>query len=195
MRPQSRVAIALVAAMTVACSSTKSAAPLGLPTPSGATPTPSSPKIPKSQQEAQDTVLHYLQKTVNGLPPGTVLDSTDFRGGGNVPCDDYMGPGKPPTEYEYWTHVNGPHSASSDALVVRAGDVWRSWGFNVIECDEFRKPNRFGYAPDGYRLQIKGPSKPDYPPTLIGSSPCFPGELARDDIGAPKVIKQNSPDA
>ncbi len=45
-------------------------------------PTPSAPKIPSSQQEAQDTVLHYLQKTVAGLPAGTVLDSTDFRGGG-----------------------------------------------------------------------------------------------------------------
>lgn len=158
-------------------------------------PTPSvrSPKIPKSQQEAQDTVLQYLQKTVDGLPPDTVLDSTDFRGGGNVSCDDdHTGPGNPPTEYEYWTHVNGPHGTSSDELVVRAGEVWRSWGFTVTERDDFRKPNRFGYAPDGYRLQIKGPSKPGYPPTLIGSSPCFPGELARTDIGAPKVIKQGS---
>ena len=34
-------------------------------------PVAESPKVPNSQQEAQDTVLQYLQRTVNGLPPGT----------------------------------------------------------------------------------------------------------------------------
>ncbi|SRX92132.1 hypothetical protein [Mycobacterium shimoidei] len=160
------------------------------------TPAAPSPKIPSSQQEAQDTVLHYLQKTVDGLPPGTVLDSTDFRGGGNVPCDDdYMGPGKPPSEYEYWTHVNGPPGTAPDELIVRAGDLWRSWGFNVIERSGFEKPNRFGYAPDGYKLHIDAAYPPGYPPTLIVSSPCFSGDLVREDIPAPKVIKQKSPGA
>ncbi|SHP44857.1 Uncharacterised protein [Mycobacteroides abscessus subsp. abscessus] len=156
-------------------------------------PTPASPRIPTSQQEAQDAVLRYLQKTVDGLPPGTVLDSTDFRGGGNVPCDDnFTGPGKPPTEYEYWTHVMGPPGASSDELVAATGEVWRSWGLTVVERDDFRKPNRFGYAPDSYRLQIKGPGSPGFPPTLIVSSPCFPGNLVRDDIPAPSVIKRTA---
>ncbi len=157
-------------------------------------PTPASPKIPRTQQEAQDTVLRYLRKTVDGLPPGTVLDSTDFRGGGNLTCDDHFtGPGKPPTEYEYWTHVMGPPGVSSDELVAATGEVWRSWGLTVVERDDFRKPNRFGYAPDSYRLQIKGPGSPGYPPTLIVSSPCFPGDLVRDDISAPSAIKQTAP--
>jgi hypothetical protein len=159
-------------------------------------PVPRSPKIPTSQREAEDTVLHYLQKTVDGLPPGTILDSTDFRGGGNVPCDDdYTGSGKPPTEYEYWTHVNGPHGTTSGELIARAGDIWRSWGFTVIERNGFEKPNRFGYAADGYRLHIEAAYPPGYPSTLIGSSPCFPGELTLDDIPAPKVLEQGSPGA
>lgn len=158
------------------------------------TPTPPPPKTPSSQQEAQDTVLHYLQKTVDGLAAGTVLDSTDFRGGGNVPCDDdFTGPGKPPTEYEYWTHVNGPSGVSSDELVAATGEVWRSWGLTVVERDDFRKPNRFGYTQEAYLLQVKGPSTPGYPPTLIVSSPCFPGDLVRDDIPTPNVIQQTAP--
>ncbi|WP_237160479.1 hypothetical protein [Mycolicibacter engbaekii] len=157
------------------------------------TPATPAPKVPSSQQEAQDTVLHYLQKTVDGLPAGTVLDSTDFRGGGNGSCDDnFTGPGRPPTQYEYWTHVHGPLGASPDELVAATGEVWRSWGLTVTERDDFRKPNRFGHTPESYLLQVKGSGRPGYPPTLIVSSPCFPGDLVRDDTPAPSVIRQTA---
>ena len=58
----------------------------------------------------------------------------------------------------------------------------------VVERDGFTKPNRFGYAPDGYRLQIEAASQQGYPPTIQGSSPCFPGAIAREDIPIPVVI-------
>lgn len=138
--------------------------------------------------------MHYPQKTVDGLPVGTVLDGTDFRGGGNVPCDgNYTGPGKPPTEYEYWMHVTGPAGNSSDELVAATGEVWRSWGLTVVERADFRKPNRFTYTQESYLLQVKGPSTPGYAPTRLVSSPCFPSDLVRDDIPAPTVIKQTAP--
>lgn len=43
-----------------------------------------------------------------------------------------------------------------------------------MERDGFRKPNQFGYGPDGYRMQIVIPAQDGYPPTLAGSSPRFP---------------------
>ena len=48
----------------------------------------------------------------------------------------------------------------------------------------------YGYPADGYSLQIKGPSKPGYPPTVIVSSPCFPAEHARDGLPAPTIFTQ-----
>lgn len=190
-----------VVAVLAACSSNNPDS-LGPTEPGGATPipggamtdvpTPAEPKVPTSQQEAQDTVLGYLQKTVDGLPPGTTLDSTNFRGAANRSCDDeYTGPGRGPTRFSVWTHVVGPQDASPEGLVAQAGDLWRSWGLTVIERDDFRKPNRFGYPPDGYELQIKGAGKPGYPPTLIASSLCFPGDLARDNFPFPQVIRQS----
>lgn len=194
------MAAPLAVAICIAGCTSKSSTSLG-PVPTGVTvigrnsvsnvPTPAAPKIPASQQEAQDAVIGYLQKTVNGLPPGTALDSTDFRGGANMACvDEHTDPGKPPTRFEYWTHVNGPQGSNPDDLVSKTGDVWKSLDINVIERDDFRKPNRFGYASDGYELQIKGAAKPGYPPTLIVLSPCFPGDLERDDIAWPSVVAQ-----
>src|ERR1700736_2010547 len=49
--------------------------------------------------------------------------------------------------------------------------IWKQWGWQVIERDGFTKPNRFGYAPDGYVLQIEARPDPKYPPSLVGSSP------------------------
>lgn len=129
----------------------KPSTPFGPAVPTGATaiggssvsnvPTPAAPNVPASQQEAQDTVVGYLQKTVNSLPPGTTLDSTDFRGGANTDCvDEPLGSDKSPTRFEYWTHVNGPQGISPDDLVSRTGDAWKSWGTNVIERDDFPKP-------------------------------------------------------
>lgn len=49
----------------------------------------------------------------------------------------------------------------------------------MIERDGFEKPNQFGYFPDGYHIQIKAAYPPDYPPTIVATSPCFPGDLRR----------------
>ena len=65
-------------------------------------------------------------------------------------------------------------------VTATAGDTWKSWGWYVIERDGFYKPNRFGYGPDGYRLQIMAAPQPGYPPSLQGISPCFPGNLPND---------------
>jgi hypothetical protein len=39
-----------------------------------------------------------------------------------------------------------------DAVIGQTGDIWKSWGWYVMERDGFREPNRFGYARDGYSL-------------------------------------------
>jgi hypothetical protein len=159
-----------------------------------AIPSAASPRIPSSQQEAQDTVLRYLQNTVDGLPSGTVLDSSDSQGGSNLSCDDdYTGPGPGPTEYMAAMHVIGPDATSPADLIDRTGQLWKSWGLTVMERSGFEKPNRFGYAADGYRLQIEGAYPPGYPPTLTVISPCFAGNLRQDGLPFPAVIHQTSP--
>ncbi len=156
------------------------------------TPTASNPKIPNTQQEAQDTILDYLQRTVDGLPPGTKLDSADARGGRNSDCDDdFTGPGPGPTAYSVWTRVIGPPGVEPEALIAAAGELWSSWGMQVMERDGFEKPNRFGYSPDGYRLQLQAVYPPEYPPTLIAISPCFPGAIREDSIPFPDLITQS----
>ncbi|MCP2627137.1 hypothetical protein NLB33_30275 [Mycolicibacterium smegmatis] len=157
------------------------------------TPVAPSPKVPGSQQEAQEMVLHYLQRTVDGLPPGTILDSSDTRGGGNRACDDdYTGPGPGPTAFSVWTHVVGSPDTKPADLIARTGELWRSWGIQVMERDGFEKPNQFGYPDDGYRVQIEAAYPPEYPPTLVVTSPCFAGDLRQDGIPFPKVIQQTS---
>ena len=157
-------------------------------------PTAKTPKIPRSQQEVQETVLLYLQKTVDGLPPGTVLDSSDARGGGNLACDDnYMGPGPGPTEYSVATHVIAPAGMKPTDMVMKVGDVWRGWGLTVLQRTGFEEPNQFGYPDDGYRVQIAAAYPPKYPPLLTVISPCFPGDLVRNDIPVPKKIEQTQP--
>lgn len=194
--------LAAAAALVVACSPTKPASSLGPETPTAATPLPggpmeptpsaSSPKTPGSQREAQDTVLRYLQKTVNGLPAGTSLDSSDAQGGSNLACDDnYTGPGPGPTEYTAAVHLIGPPGTPPTELIAHTGQLWQSWNLKVTERDGFEKPNRFAYAADGYRLQIEAAYPATYPPTLTVISPCFPGNLRKDDIPFPKTIHQS----
>ncbi|BBY57015.1 LppA family lipoprotein [Mycolicibacterium sarraceniae] len=72
--------------------------------------------------------------------------------------------------------------------VRRVGNIWRAWGWYVVERDGYSKSNEFGYAPDGYRLQIESAPQPGCPPSVEASSPCSSGQIARDDIPAPAVI-------
>jgi hypothetical protein len=73
-------------------------------------------------------------------------------------------------------------------VTATAGDAWKSWGWYVVERDGFYKPNRFGYGPDGYRLQIMAAPQPGYPPSLQGISLCFPANLPDDRGPFPMVL-------
>ena len=155
------------------------------------TPVPASPKIPTSQQEAQDTVLRYLQTTVDALPKGTSLDGTRYTvGSATTYCEDNPGGPDAPVHFEDWRDLNLPPGTDFNAIIAQTGEIWKQWGWEVIERDGFAKPNRFAYAPDGYVLQIEARPDPKYPPSLVGSSPCFPGNL-RDDVHKPPVIQQS----
>jgi len=180
--------------------------PPGPPTPSGATtigelpmasgppPPPGwkvQPVVPTSQQQAQDTVIGYLKKTLQALPTGTVFDRSRYAGSGNTPCNDEP-TGVPPNEFSDIRDAVFPPETDLDAMIAKAGDIWQGWGWYVRERDGFRKPNRFGYAPDGYSLQIVAANHNGYPPTITGVSPCFPGELVRNDIEVPVILKADS---
>lgn len=142
---------------------------------------------PNSQQQAQDTLVGYLKKTLQALPPGATLDATRYGGSGSTaPCKDTV-TGTPPIEFSTIGELKAPNTDPESAIGM-TGDIWKSWGWYVMERDGFRKPNRFGYAPDGYSLQIVAANPAGYPPTLQGSSPCFPGELARNNIPVPVVF-------
>lgn len=143
---------------------------------------------PISQQQAQDVVLGYLKKTVQALPPGTTLDATGYGTPNTPPCKD-EDTGNPPVSLTTIGDLKPPPDKDPSTLIAEAGEVWKSWGWYVFERDDFRKPNRFGYAPDGYSLQIKGKLQPGFPPSLEGVSPCFPGDLPDDRSPFPVVLK------
>lgn len=197
--------VAVLIAGACACSPTKPAEPLGPTTLSGATlipggpmePTPkvANPKIPASQQEAQDTVLRYLQQTVDALPKGSSLDGSRYIVGDGVSyCEDEPADHNAPVHFADLRDMKLPPEITDfNAIISHTGDVWKSWGWQVLERDGFDKPNRFGYAPDGYVLQIRAAYPVTYPPSVIGTSPCFPGNLRRDDTPRnPVVITQTS---
>lgn len=146
------------------------------------------PDIPKTQQQAQDTLVGYLKKTLQSLPEGTMLDATRFSGSTNtVPCKDVVN-GTPPLEFSVTGDLKPPPGTDLNAIVSQVGDTWKRWGWQVYERDGFYKPNRFGYAPDGYSLSIEATSRPEYPPTLGGVSPCFPADLPNDRSAFPTIL-------
>jgi hypothetical protein len=175
--------------------------PLGPPTPTGATilggstmpPPPPPPgwtqhtEIPTSQQQAQDTVLGYFQKTLNALPPGTSFDASRYSGGGDVPCTDAPLEADSPVEYSVTGDLVLPHGVDVATFIAQVGDIWKSWGWWVYERDGMYKPNRAGLPPDGYRLFIEVPAVPG-PPHIIGTSPCFPYSIARPNLSFPTTI-------
>jgi hypothetical protein len=199
---QARTAAALLMLLLVAGCGHHS--PLDPPTPTGATilggpamtsaspPPPgwtSRPVVPISQQHAQDTIIGYLKKTLRALPPGTTLDATRYSGGTNTPpCEDVTN-GVAPKSFSTIGELNLPPGVDPVGIVAQLGDAWKSWGWYVVERDGFRKPNRFGYAPDGYILHIMAKDPVSDPPTLIGDSPCFPGDLPKDRSPFPMVLK------
>jgi hypothetical protein len=81
-----------------------------------------------------------------------------------------------------------PAGTELGAIVAQVGDIWKSWGWQVYERDGFYEPNRFGYAADGYSLSIEATSRPDYPPTLGGVSPCLAAEAPEDRSPFPMIL-------
>jgi hypothetical protein len=57
-----------------------------------------------------------------------------------------------------------------------------------MERDGFRKPNQFGYAADGYSLQIFIAAHEGHGPTLAATSPCFPANLPSDRSPFPTIL-------
>jgi hypothetical protein len=178
---------------------------LGPPNPTGATdiggPTvtsmPAPPPgftvkevAPQSQQQAQDTLLGYVKRTLQALPAGYALDANRFGGtaSGNVGCDDNATGPEAPTRFNTAGDLKVPPGVDYAKVAGAFGDVWRKWGWFVYEDDGFRKPNQFGVSPDGYRLRVVASAVAGYPPGFEGSSPCFPGQLARDDVAFPTVV-------
>ncbi|OBA78416.1 hypothetical protein A5633_17710 [Mycolicibacterium elephantis] len=192
----------LVAGVAACGNSSDEPGPLGPPTPSGATeipggpmeqlPVPADPKVPTSQQEAQDTVLRYMQQTIDALPEGFSLDGTRYMvGDGTTYCEDEPADRNAPVKLEDWRDMKVPPDTDIKALIAQVGGIWEGWGWEVLERDGFTKPNRFGYAPDGYVLHIEARPDPTQAPSLIGSSPCFPGDLRQDDVERPPVLNQS----
>jgi len=166
---------------------------LGGPDVTSASPPPPGwtqrPVVPASQQQAQDAIIGYLKKTLAALPPGTTLDATRYSGGTNTPpCKDVTN-GIAPKSFSTIGELNLPPGVDPVGIVARLGDAWKSWGWYVVERDGFRKPNRFGYAPDGYILQIMAKDPVTDPPTLKGDSPCFAGDLPDNRTPFPTVLK------
>lgn len=149
--------------------------------------------LPTTRQQAQDTVFEYYQKTLRELPEGYTLDGSRY---GNAPslivCDDNAGDGMhAPAAVNDWRDLHTPPGTDYPALIAQIGDIWRGWGWRVTERDGFDKPNRFGYAPDGYWLNVV--SAGDYFPSFGGGSPCFPGDESRfQPIPAPWVITRDN---
>ncbi|MDT5253713.1 MAG: hypothetical protein QOH07_2667 [Mycobacterium sp.] len=146
--------------------------------------------VPQSQQQAQDTPLDYLKRTLAALPQRSVLDATRYGSAGhNSWCEDEPAdPKNAPSRFHTIGDFTFAPGTDFDAMVRRVGDTWRSWGWYVYERDGFQKPNEFGYAPDGYRMQIEAASTPGYAPTLEASTPCFPASIAKDGIAFPIKI-------
>lgn len=144
----------------------------------------------QSQQQAQDTVLGHLRRTLAALPAGAVLDATRYGGAGhNSYCDDGDSGPTAPVRFHTIGELTVPGAQNTVAAV---GEIWRGWGWQVEDRDGFRTPNRFGRSPDGYRLQIVTAAVAGHPPTLQASSPCFPRHMARDDIPFPDVLDRTT---
>lgn len=146
------------------------------------------PFEPDSQQEIQNAVASFLSRTVAALPPGARIDASRFTAAGhNSPCDDTVSTPIASMRFHTIGELRMPAATYGADTVSTVGQTWRLWGWRVVERDDFGRPNRFGYSPNGYRLQIVTVGA-GHPPVVQASSPCFARRIARDDIPFPEVI-------
>ncbi|ORV44779.1 hypothetical protein AWC02_14775 [Mycolicibacter engbaekii] len=123
------------------------------------------------------------------MPAGTTLDASRFGDATSTAgCDDNDTSPTAPKNLDTWGDLNFPRGNDTASIVAQTGEIWKSWGWYVIEREGFYKPNRFGYAPDGYKLQIMARYRPDQAPGLSGVSPCFPGDVPKERTPFPQVL-------
>lgn len=144
---------------------------------------------PTSQHDVQDHVVSLFQRTVDAFPRGTALDSSRYAPNGTTAtCDDNADGPDAPVDFAQYADMRLLPGTDYKATVAKLGDIWSSWGWKVIERDDFPKPNRFASAPDGYRLQAVL-NDPAYSPTVVATSPCYNGRLADYAIPMPRLIE------
>lgn len=120
-------------------------------------------------------MVALFQRTVDAFPKGTALDLSRYsRAGSPATCDDDATSPDAPINFAQVSDMRLLPGRNAQPTVAKLGDIWRSWGWKVIERDDFPKPNRFAYAPDGYRLQVES-SDPPYTPSVSAISPCMRG--------------------
>ena len=86
--------------------------------------------------------MDYLKRTLQALPPGTVLDSAGYAGAGhNSWCED-----EPKDPGQRARRCTSRRSAiwkvpgmDPETIIDKAGDAWRSWGWHVFERDGFEQ--------------------------------------------------------
>jgi hypothetical protein len=81
-------------------------------------------------------------------------------------------------EFSTTADLNLPPGNDANDVIAKVGDIRKGWDWYVIERDGFQKPNRFGYAPDGYSLQIEAAYPPGAPPTVSGTTPDTPATFS-----------------
>ena len=107
-------------------------------------PVPADPKIPTSQQEAQDTVLRYMQQTIDALPEGVSLDGTRYMiGDGTTYCEDEPADRNAPVKLEDWRDMKVPPDTDVKALIAQVGGIWESWG-SLRCCSRNSQPLMMG---------------------------------------------------
>lgn len=143
---------------------------------------------PTSQRQVQDHVVALFQRTVDAFPRGTALDTSRYGTGSTTTCDDNATDPDAPVNFAQYSDMRLLPGTDSKAAVAKLGDTWVSWGWKVIERDDFPKPNRFADAPDGYSLQawLSGPADSL---GVVGESPCYNGRLVDYTIRVPTVIE------
>lgn len=142
------------------------------------TSSPSAQHPPPSQRQAFEATRDNLQKTVNALPAGTVLDSIMY---GHRNCENEQSGDPPQSYYNIWA-VTLPAAADPSAIIQQAGDTWRGWGWQTAENDTIRQPNQTAYSPDGAALRIVAGAHPQSPPTIINVSACIPADLFHEEV-------------